>query len=486
MKRRKLEETENNEKKQPKQKRNSNPQIALLTYVFLGLFLVMIGYIAYFVQVEGKKAINNPYNKRQELLAKKITRGSIFSAEGEVLAETVTDDMGKESRYYPYGRMFCHVVGRVSNSYTGIELSQCFPMLTSSTNGLEQIFHEIVGEKSDGDNVVTTLNYELQKIAYESLGNHKGAVVAMEPSTGKILAMVSKPDYDPNTVAEEWEELLGNEEEDSALVNRATQGLYPPGSTFKILTALEYLQENGNGKDYQYECKGSATYGGNTIRCYGGEVHGSLDLEKSFAESCNASFATMGTGLQINKFKELCEKFLFNKMLPLDFEHNRSSFSLTEGAKEAEVTHTSIGQGETLISPLHNAMITATIANKGVMMKPYVVDHVENVNGRIVTEYKPKKVGRIITKKEAKKMKKLMKAVVTEGTATALQTDRYEAAGKTGTAEFDSSGSSHAWFVGYAPARNPKIVVSIIVEGAGTGSAYAVPIAKKLFDAYLE
>lgn len=465
---------------------NSNPQITILTYVFLGIFLAMIGYIAYFVQVGAKKAINNPYNKRQELLAERIMRGSILSADGKVLAETVTDDTGAESRHYPYDGMFCHVVGRISNSYTGIELSQCFPMLTSSTNGVEQIFHEIVGEKSAGDNVVTTLNYELQKMAYESLGNHKGAVVALEPSTGKILAMVSKPDYNPNTVEKDWERLVEDEEGDSALINRATQGLYPPGSTFKILTALAYLQENGNAKDYRYECRGQATYGGNTIRCYGGEVHGTLDLEKSFAESCNASFATMGTGLKIGKFRELCDKFLFNRALPLDFEYNKSSFSLQENAGVAEVTHTSIGQGETLVSPLHNAMIAATIANRGVMMKPYVVDHVENVNGKVVTSYTPKKVGRMISKKEAGTVKKLMRGVVEEGTATALRTDSYTAAGKTGTAEYDSAGSSHAWFVGYAPAKHPQIVVSIIVEGAGTGSTYAVPVAKKMFDVYLK
>lgn len=467
-------------------KHNSNPQITILTYVFLGIFLAMLGYIAYFVQVDAKKAINNPYNKRQELLAKRITRGSILSEDGKVLAETVTDDTGGESRHYPYGSMFCHVVGRIGNSYTGIELSQCFPMLTSSTNGIEQIFHEIVGEKSAGDNVVSTLNYELQKIAYESLGSRKGAVVALEPSTGKILAMVSKPDYDPNTVERDWERLVEDEEGDSALINRATQGLYPPGSTFKVLTALAYLQENKDAGAYRYECRGSAAYGGNTIRCYGGEVHGSVDLEQAFAESCNAAFATMGTELQIGKFRNLCDKFLFNKALPLDFEYNKSSFSLQENADAAEITHTSIGQGKTLVSPLHNAMIAATIANKGVMMKPYVVDHVENVNGKLVTSYAPKKAGRIISKKEAGKMKKLMRAVVEEGTAAALRTDSYTAAGKTGTAEYDSEGSSHAWFIGYAPAKHPKIAVSIIVEGAGTGSTYAVPIAKKMFDVYLK
>lgn len=467
-----------------KKKQNSNPQITLLAYLFMALFLVMLGHFAYFVQVEGKDAINNPYNKRQELLEERIIRGNIYSADRKVLAETVLKKDGSQVRSYPYDNLFCHVVGRVKNSYTGIELAQCYPMLTSSTNGLEQVWNQIKGEKSQGDHVVTTLNYQLQKVAYESLGEHQGAVVAMEPSTGKILAMVSKPDYNPNTVEKDWDRLVQDEEQESALINRATQGLYPPGSTFKILTALEYMRENKKSQNFSYDCRGSVTYGGNTIRCYNGEVHGTVDLEQAFAESCNGAFATMSTSLQLGNFRSLCEEFLFNKPLPVDFQYNPSSFSLDKSAGPADVAQTGIGQGKTLVSPLHNAMIAAVIANKGVMMVPYVVDHTENAGGSIVKSYSPHAATQVISPKEAKKLKKLMKAVVTHGTATALGYGSYQAAGKTGTAEYDSAGSSHAWFIGFAQAGKRKLAVSILVEGAGTGSTYAVPIAKKLFEKY--
>ena len=469
-----------------KKKKNVNPQIMVITYLFTLAFMALIVYLCYFVQIQSDKVINNPYNKRQELLAKRVVRGSILSKDKEVLAKTVTDESGKETRYYPYGAMFCHVVGRMENSYTGIEQSKGFTMLNSSTNGLMQMIGQITGEKAVGDNVVTTLDTKLQEIAYEGLGSRKGAVVVMDPTTGKILAMVSKPDYDPNKIAEQWDDLVEDKQEESALINRATQGLYPPGSTFKTMTALAYIQQNKDTSGFHYDCGGQVTYGGNTIRCFQGEVHGDVNLKQAYAKSCNGAFATLGTRLDIQEFGRLCEKFLFNRSLPVDFEYNSSVFSLKKEDEVQKVTHTSIGQGETLISPLHNAMITAAIANNGVMMKPYVVDHVENVQGRTVSENKPEKIKRVISKAEAKKMQKLMKAVVDSGTAVSLSGRDYTAAGKTGTAEYDSNGSSHAWFTGYASQGKTKIVVSIIVEGAGTGSTYAVPIAGKLFDAYLK
>lgn len=472
-------------KKKKRSVHNPNPQIVMISYGFTFLFLAMMFYIAYFVQVDAKQVINNPYNKRQEILEERVLRGRIYSQDGKVLAKSKEGEDGKQRRIYPYENMFCHVVGRTEHSYTGVELSQCYPMLTSSTNGLVQIWDQIQGKKAKGDHVYTSLQYELQKVAYESLGARKGAIVAMEPATGKILAMVSKPDYDPNTVGQNWENLTQDEEGESALVNRATQGLYPPGSTFKILTTLAYLKENPKG-DFTYQCGGAYTGGSNTIRCFGGEVHGMVNLETAFAESCNGAFASMGQSLNRTTLRKLCGKFGFNKLLPVDFEHNPSSFVLHKNDPVEKVTHTSIGQGETLLSPLHNAMITATIANGGVMMKPYVVDRVQNDNGKVVRRYTPVSLGRVVPKKHAAKLRKLMKRVVTDGTARGLYTGDYQAAGKTGTAEYNAAGDSHAWFVGYAPAKNPKIVVSIIVEGAGTGSAYAVPIAKKMFDAYLK
>jgi peptidoglycan glycosyltransferase len=308
----------------------------------------------------------------------------------------------------------------------------------------------------------------------------------MEADTGKILAMVSKPDYDPNDIDKIWESLVNeNDEENSSLLNRATQGKYPPGSTFKILTLLEYIRENPNYKDYTYDCDGKIVVDDSTINCYHNTAHGSEDLLKSFAKSCNSSFANLGLQLDINSLSKLCNKFLFNSSLPYSMVYNKSSFQLTKEDSTYDVMQTMIGQGDTLVSPLHMALITQTIANEGVMMKPYLVDHTENYDGKVVKKYKSVEYSTILTKEEASIMKDFMQDVVEEGTATKLSGQSYTVAGKTGSAEFGTvKGESHAWFVGFSPVEDSKIVVSVVVEGAGAGSEYAVPIAKKIFDAY--
>jgi peptidoglycan glycosyltransferase len=210
-----------------------------------------------------------------------------------------------------------------------------------------------------------------------------------------------------------------------------------------------------------------------------------VDLKSSLADSCNGSFAHIGTGLRIKSFRKLCEKFGFNQTLDVSFAYNKSTFSLKGSSDDAEVAQTSIGQGKTTVTPLENAMIVSTIANDGEQMTPYLTDRVESVEGQVVKQYQPKTQGKVISKKISRQITEMMEAVVTDGTASSLRYLSYSVAGKTGTAEYDSNGTSHAWFVGFAPADNPKIAVSVVVEGAGTGSQYAVPIAKKLFQQYL-
>ncbi len=475
-----------NKEEKTTRKKNSNREIMVMTYFLVAIFAGLLVYFAYFIQVDSSNIINNPYNKRQDLLAERVVRGKILGNKGEILAETKTKKDGTEYRYYPYDNTFCHVIGRADNGKAGVELEENINLLTSSENPLLAIINELKGEKNLGDNAVTTLNVKLQKICYDALGNRKGAIVVMEPSTGKILAMVSKSDYDPNKVMENWDSLVEDASGNSPLLNRATQGLYPPGSTFKILTALEFMRENKDYANFSYDCTGKAEFDGVSIKCYNNKVHGTEDLTKAFAKSCNSAFAAIGTGLNVNSFRTLCEAFLFNNELPTNLPYTVSSFVLNKKDNTDKVAQTAIGQGDTQISPLHNAMIVSAIANKGVVMSPYVVDHLEGYAGNLVKQYEPKTYGSILTEKEAEALTKMMIQVVKNGTATALNNGKYSVAGKTGSAEFDSTKSSHAWFVGFAPVKEPKIAVSIIVEGVGTGSEYAVPIAKKIFDGYLK
>lgn len=468
-----------------RQKQKKDRELTMITYLFTGLFLLLIGYFVYFNAVLSPEVINNPYNSRQDTFANRVIRGNILSSDGTILAETSIMEDGTESRSYPHGNMFAHVVGYSTRGRTGVESLANFNLLTSNAFFGEQIAKEIREEKNIGDNVVTTLNFDLQKAAYNALGNHRGAVVVLEAETGKILTMVSKPDFDPNRVNEDWEELNKEDNTDSALYNRALQGLYPPGSTFKIITLLDYMRENPSYEDFQFHCDGRMTEGNYTISCYGKNAHGDEDLQKAFAKSCNTAFSSIGLSLNESVFKTNCESLLFNRELPLELPYSKSSFSLKESSTPAERMMTSIGQGETLVTPMHMAMVVSGIANNGILMKPYLLERVETYSGESVKTFHPSAYGSLMTKEEANILTEYMKAVITEGTGSKLENMGFTIAGKTGTAEYSSNkNESHAWFAGFSDTGGSDIVVCVLVEEAGSGSEYAVPIAKEIFQTW--
>ena len=192
----------------------------------------------------------------------------------------------------------------------------------------------------------------------------------------------------------------------------------------------------------------------------------------------------MGTLLNHDSMKKTAEELLFNKELPLPVPYSKSTFALSGESSDWEVLQTSIGQGETQITPIHSLMITSAIANGGILMKPYLIDHVESENGKKGTKFLPEVYGSLMSAGEAGVLSGMMERVVTEGTASALQTEAYRAAGKTGSAEFETGKESHAWFTGFAPADDPKIAVTVIVEEGGSGGREAAPIARAVMDAY--
>lgn len=466
-----------------KKKINKNNQIVKISYIFVGIFLCMILYFSYFQIFEGQEVINNTYNKRQDVFESFTIRGKIITESGEVLAETKVDSLGNETRIYNYGNLFSHAVGISTNGKMGIELSQDYSLLGSDVNIFEKVSNEFKDEKTLGNNVITTLDVELQKAAYNALGNNDGAIIAIEPDTGKVLAIVSKPDFDPNTVSENWDAII-SDDANSCLVNRATNGLYTPGSTFKIFTFLEYIRENSDYRNYLYECQGSITVGENKVSCYNGIWHGNEDLFQSFAHSCNSSFINIGLMLDMNSFASTCKGLFFNRNLPTKLEYKPSSFELNQDSSEFEIMQTSIGQGKTLVSPLHMAMIASAIANDGVLYEPYIVSKVTNHNGYEVKSYKPTKYGELFTKDEVNLLKEAMGDVVEYGTGTRLKNDKYSVYGKTGTAEINSGDNAHSWFVGYAEDGNDKIAICVVMEEMPPGSTWAVPVAGEVFGAY--
>ncbi len=464
--------------------------------IFAALFIMLVGYLVYFIVWDSKAVINNPYNTRINLLANKTIRGTIYGRNGEVLAETITDSEGEEVRYYPYGSLFVHTVGYNTYGKSGIEYDMNYELLTSDINFFEKLVNDFKGEKDAGNSVYTTLDAALQRMAYDALGDYNGAVVALEPSTGKVLAMVSRPDFDPNYIDELWDILVKADEEadagmdndvpDSAMLNRATQGLYAPGSVFKIITTLAYMREYPDTwGDFSYECTGVYTEGNNKVSCYHGTKHGTVGLKDAFALSCNAAFAKLGGSISFETIKMVCEELSMNRVInEFAVVSEVNKFVLTEESPRYEYLYTMIGQGQTMITPLYGAMLAAAVCNDGTAMAPYMVESVVNPGGDIITTYTPSVIAQWMTTDEAAVLQDMMSACVEEGTGYKLKGLSVECAGKTGTAE-TSNENPNAWFVGYAVDDSGKdIAVCVVVEESGTGAEFAVPIAKSIIEEY--
>ncbi len=462
-----------------------NTELGIVTYTFVFLFLAMIGYLVYINVWKAKSLNSSAYNTKDIVNMDKYIRGSILSADGSILAQTDVYEDGTEVRVYPFANKFAHIVGYSTNGQSGLEASCNKELLSSHVLSLSKP-EEDDGAKTQGDSVVLTLNANLQSVAYDALGSYNGAIVALEPDTGKILVMVSKPDFDPNTIGEIWESLV-TDNTSSVLLNRATQGLYPPGSTFKILTTLAYMRQHpGDFRSFQYDCTSQVAVNDVTINCYNNTAHGQEDLKGAFSHSCNTAFATIGMELDNEDFISVCEEFLLNRALPVPLQHSSSQFNLGRDASYGEQMTTAIGQGETLMTPLHMAMIAATVANDGIMMKPYCIDHVQTCDGDLVSSTRPSRYKRLMTEEEARILTEYMRETVVSGTATELSWYNFTAAGKTGSAEYSSGGveGTHSWFVGFSDVEDPDLVVAVLAENGGTGSQTAVPIASQIFQAY--
>jgi len=476
------------EKKQKKRsfmmKWKHNRELYVCTWIFLALFAGLFYYLFGYVNAQEEMLFNNSYNSRQSVVAKQNLRGSIYSEDGYILAQTLTQEDG-EIRSYPYQELFAHVVGYSQKGKTGIESLENYWLSNTSISELEQAQNEADGTKNPGNNVYTTLNTKLQKAAYDAMGVYQGAVIVSEVKTGRILAMVSKPDFDPNQIVDIWDK-VNEESQNAVLLNRAVQGLYPPGSTFKIVTALEYIRQfTDSWQNYHFLCTGTYVNGENSIQCYHGSVHNNVDFSRSFAKSCNCSFANMGMMLDRDRFAKTLNSLLFHQSLPIELPHKTSSVGLLTDNRDVEMIQTSIGQGKTQITPLLLNMITQAIANDGVLMNQLLVDRIESGHGKVLEMREPAVYKELLTSQEAGILKALMEDVVLNGTASGLKNKPYSAAGKTGSAEFNQvKEDSHAWFTGFAPVNDPRIAVTVIIERIGSGGDYAVPLARKIFDAY--
>ncbi len=458
----------------------------IVSYISLALFASLIGYMVYFQVFLSDNLLNSPYNKRQEIVQEQIVKGSLLDRSGNVLAETVTAEDGTESRNYPYGNLFAQAVGYSVYGGSGLESTENSTMLQSHADIVTQMQQDIQEEKKQGDNVTTTLSAVLQQAASDALGSNRGAVFAMDADTGEVLVDYSSPNFNPNTIEQDWESLVNSE--DGVFLNRATQGQYPPGSTFKIVTALAYYRQHGTFDDFSYTCTGSYESDGYTIHCAGNEVHGQESFQDAMANSCNCAFAYMAVNL-IDKdlLRQTADQMGFNQDIPVELPYNGGEFTLDANTPNQLTMQTAIGQGDTLATPMLMCMVADAVKNNGQMMTPIFVKSVDSATGSNVKTMQPQIFGDVMTTEETQALEPLLEAVVQRGTAADDLSDLpYQIAGKTGTAEYGdvSEGKAHSWFTGYTNTGNNDIVVCAVVENGGNGRAPATQVARNVFSAW--
>lgn len=455
-------------------------------FIIIGLLFFSLSlYMTYFELYGKQDIISSGYNRRLKAKEQDIQRGLIYDRQGVILADT-DFKKGVSKRIYPHGRLYAHVIGYNSETYgkSMIEAQYNDMLLSKNTLGvIGNISNLLKGDSKKGNNLSLTIDHKLQARARELLGNNRGAIVAIEPNTGEILAMVSTPDFNPNEAAlkKDWNELSNSD--NRALLPRAISGLYPPGSTFKVVTAVAAIEKNL--RSTTFEDKGSVTIDGKVFSNAGNKAYGTLDMTSAMAVSSNVYFAQLSEQIGAKDLVRVAERIGINSPVPFDLPVKKSSIQTTI-ANPTELAATAIGQGKLLVTPFQMALMTAGIANEGVIMKPYLVKSVSNSSNDFVIDVTPTKELYSFTDRDtAGFVRDMMIEVVKKGTGKAAKTSKVTIAGKTGTAENEKTGD-HAWFVGFAPADEPQIAIAIIIENQSkTGGQIAAPIARKLMTQWI-
>ena len=404
-----------------------------------------------------------------------IKRGSILDTNDNVLAYSDFDQNNNQVRIYNHSDSSSIITGYNSKTYgkTGIEKTYNIDLLALSDQNFSN-FRKMVVNKDQGNDVTLTLNQDIQDILYQNLKPYKGSAVIMNPKTGEVLAMVSLPSYDASIIDEDWDNLIQNK--DAPLVNRATSGSYRPGSVFKIITAAAMLDY---GIDPNYEDVGVEKIQGFDIKNIADGVYGFIDLRQAFINSVNTYFANKTVAIGKEKFEKETDKFMINKKYPFDLELSESKIPFDK-LNQADLAMTGFGYGKSEITPLHMAMVASSIANEGKMMAPRLVKKVTDSDGKIIKESKEKVLSEVTSKDNATKIKEMMVGVINEGSGTSAYLDYPTIAGKTGTADKEN-GLLDAWFVGFAPADDPKIAIALVLEDSQlTSSESAAPLSRDI------
>lgn len=443
--------------------------ITALLIVFVVMFSGLIAYIWYVNAVFGERWFATPYNPRIQNMKTTVKAGNIMDRTGRKLLYTGSGGKRVYIKGESLRESIAHIIGDEYGLSYGAQIMYAKYLYGAGTDSITQIAQLFTGEERKGSDIKLTIDANLCKAAMDALGKYDGSVVVMNYKTGEILASVSSPSFDPADM-EDFQEGGGTSE----LVNRAFSGLYPPGSTFKLITAAALI-ERGK-QDFSAECTGSTIIDGNVVNCTG--EHGEVDLEAALEHSCNVYFAQGSEVLGAGAIKAEAEKFLFNRKLMFGDLIMKDSVFET-GTNATDIAWSSIGQYHDLVTPLHACMIASSIANDGVMMEPKLL---LNVSSDGVSSYNvtPNAAARPLRNTDA--LKSMMKKVVKSGTGTAAKIKGVTVAGKTGTAEVDSAGKipNTAWFVGFIEDEEHPIAIAVVMEKAGSGGKMAAPAAQKV------
>ncbi|GII98839.1 cell elongation-specific peptidoglycan D,D-transpeptidase [Sediminihabitans luteus] len=484
-----------------------NVPIRRVAVLVLAMFLALMVATTYIQFVRADDLNADPRNKRSVYDEFGVDRGPIVVDGSPIASSSPVDDPYGFQREYANGPLWAPVTGffSIPNGSTGLERTEN-EYLNGTADDLWQsrLTALFTGEQPQGSSVELTLDADVQQAAWDALGDQRGAVVAIEPKTGKILALVSKPSFDPNPLASHDLGAAGQAYQDAVsaddkrMFNRAIAGdTYPPGSTFKLVTSAAALESGDYEPDTEVPAPDQYQYANSTdtLKNFGNErcsPTGEMSLADALRISCNTAFAQLGVDLGDDTMREQAEKFGFDQDLSIPLTVTPSQFPpAADDFDSNDLARASIGQGEVKATPLQMAMVSAAIANDGVQMAPYLVQTVRTPDLKVVSEAKPEELRRSVSAETADELTQMMIGVVQDGSGTSAQIQGVEVAGKTGTAENVPGQAPHAWFTSFAPADDPQVAVAVIVEHGGsagseaTGGAVAAPIAKAVMQAVL-
>lgn len=443
--------------------------------LFVVLFAVLALRQLWIQVIEGPALADRPNNPRHAAVA--VGRGAILATDGTPLAISRGN-----VRVYPQGALTAQVVGYASARYGTAGLEDAFDrVLTARADAagpLTQLRRIFTGTTAApvGDNVVTTLDLRVQRALVAGLSRYRRAAgVVIDPQTGAVLALASVPSYDPNRLEARWSALIADPA--SPLLDRAIDGLYPPGSTFKIVTAADALDLGVLSMSATFVDRGGFTIGTFTVRNDEDEVTGTQDLTGAFALSSNVDFAQIALRIGVDHWFEYAARWGLGADAEFDLPVARDRLPNKNEVSPSILAQLGFGEASLLVTPMRMALIGATIGHDGVMPRPYLVRQLAASDTALAT--RPETIAQPISSDTAHDVRSMMVAVVARGTGTAAQLPGVSVAGKTGTAT-NPHGPSHAWFVAFAPANAPRVAVSVVIENVGYGGTYAAPVAREV------